>query len=554
MLRVCRVIKVEAACFAGCVCGRRLVLLVQRVRRVAGCCGFWSETGVSVEIAVLSIFCAALLSCVAANLSILYALGFGLLLFLGYGKARHHTWRDLGAMVFSGIRTVGDILIVFLLIGVLTAMWRTSGTLPVVIGLAMNLVQPHLMPLLAFLLNCAVSVLTGTAFGTAATMGVICMTMANSMGIDPLLTGGAILSGVFFGDRCSPVSTSALLVSKITHTNLFTNIRHMVRTAAIPFALACLVYGVLGLVRSAGSSGVNVAAIFAREFDMGWYMVLPAVVMLVLAVLKVSVKIAMGISILLAAVFSYVFQGASALALLRAAIIGFSASDGGVGQLLNGGGVVSMLNVAAIVCLSSAYAGIFARTGLLAGVLHLTARLESRVGDFAAMLLTSIAASMVACNQTLAIMLTDQLCGVGGGDSASLAGDSTTAVAAESGVVDVSGTSGSERAADVSGAAGSERTVSASTTPHYAYDEKVRERKALNLEDSAVVVCPLIPWSIAGAVPLASVGAPQASILAACFLYLLPLCRVVWQLWTARRARREPSGFRKIRNVFAQQL
>ena len=38
--------------------------------------------------------------------------------------------------------------------------------------------------------------------------------------------------------------------------------------------------------------------------------------------------------------------------------------------------------------------------------------------------------------------------------------------------------------------------------------ENDEQRKVINLEDTAVVVAPLIPWSIAGAVPLASVGAP----------------------------------------------
>jgi NhaC family Na+:H+ antiporter len=137
-----------------------------------------------------------------------------------------------------------------------------------------------------------------------------------------------------------------------------------------------------------------------------------------------------------------------------------------------------MVNVAAIVCLSSSYAGIFEKTGILDGVKRHIAQMESKAGDFAGMFATSIIAGMVACNQTLDIMLTHQLCG---------------------GSID--------------------RT-----------DERAREQKALNLEDSAVVICPLIPWSIASAVPLATVGAPQISVLAACFLYVLPLSRLVVSL------------------------
>ena len=48
----------------------------------------------------------------------------------------------------------------------------------------------------------------------------------------------------------------------------------------------------------------------------------------------------------------------------------------------------------------------------------------------------------------------------------------------------------------------------------------------LDLEDAVVVVAPLVPWSIAGGVPLASIAAPTASIFFACYLYLLPLWRL----------------------------
>ena len=94
------------------------------------------------------------------------------------------------------------------------------------------------------------------------------------------------------------------------------------------------------------------------------------------------------------------------------------------------------------------------------------------------MLLTSAAAGMVACNQTLAIMLTHQLCG---------------------GV------------------------------------EEDPEKLANDLEDTAVVVAPLVPWSIAGGVPLASVGAPAAAIPLALFLWVLPVWRLAVSVLHRRR-------------------
>ena len=56
--------------------------------------------------------------------------------------------------------------------------------------------------------------------------------------------------------------------------------------------------------------------------------------------------------------------------------------------------------------LSAAYSGIFQATGLLD-----TARVGiARITPFGAMLCTAVAASMIACNQTLSILLTHQLC------------------------------------------------------------------------------------------------------------------------------------------------
>ena len=50
---------------------------------------------------------------------------------------------------------------------------------------------------------------------------------------------------------------------------------------------------------------------------------------------------------------------------------------------------------------------------------------------------------------------------------------------------------------------------------------------AMALENSAILLCGLIPWSIAGGVPLASAGAPITGMLAAFYLYLVPLYALV---------------------------
>ena len=167
------------------------------------------------EITILIIFILGLTASVIARIPIIYALLFGYLLFSAYALKKGYSVKAVLKMSFEGIKTTKNILITFMLIGVLTALWRAGGTIGAIISYSEKLISPKSFVIAAFLLNCLVSFLTGTAFGTAATMGAICMTIAYAMGINPLMVGGAVLSGSYFGDRCSPVSTSALLVSEI---------------------------------------------------------------------------------------------------------------------------------------------------------------------------------------------------------------------------------------------------------------------------------------------------------------------------------------------------
>lgn len=225
--------------------------------------------------------------------------------------------------------------------------------------LLLGICAPSIMLLASFLLCSLVSFLTGTAFGTAATMGVICRTMAKSMNVSDILAGGAILAGIYFGDRCSPVSG------------------------------------------------------------------LPAL-----------------------------------------CISGFQPDDIQISRLMGGGGILSNMKVIAIVGISSCYSGIFKGTDFLHGIKDLVGKLNSKITPFGTTLLTSVVTAAVSCNQTLSIMLTNQLCGENNPD---------------------------------------------------------KKEFALSLENSAVVVAPLIPWSIASAVPLAFIGAPTMSVCAAIYLYLLPI-------------------------------
>ncbi len=102
---------------------------------------------------ILGLFCAALLLGLVLDISMLYALSFGLLLFWLYGRWKGFGWKELARMTWEGIATVSRILITFLLIGVMTALWRAAGTVPLIVSYASALIRPSVFLLMCFLLN-----------------------------------------------------------------------------------------------------------------------------------------------------------------------------------------------------------------------------------------------------------------------------------------------------------------------------------------------------------------------------------------------------------------
>lgn len=81
--------------------------------------------------------------------------------------------------------------------------------------------------ILALLIGLGIFLYLGTSFGVAGTVGVIFMALARSGGVNPVVTAGVLMSGTYFGDRTSPVSSSANLVAGITGTKVYDNVKMM---------------------------------------------------------------------------------------------------------------------------------------------------------------------------------------------------------------------------------------------------------------------------------------------------------------------------------------
>ncbi|MCL4586151.1 Na+/H+ antiporter NhaC family protein [Fusobacterium nucleatum] len=421
------------------------------------------------SIIAILLFSLSLITCLLLKFSVVYALVIGYIIFIIYGLIKRHNLIILIKKSFEGVLTVKNILLVFILIGMITALWRASGTIAFIVYMGSKLVSPSILILLTFLLCSILSVLIGTSLGTAATMGVICASIGKTMGVNPYYVGGAVLSGIYFGDRCSPMSTSALLIAELTKTNLYTNIKLMIKTSVIPFIVTCLFYLLLGFKSTVSNISVDVTEIFKQNYNLNTIVIIPAILIILLSLLKINVKKTMLVSIVISFIIAIFIQRDSIVVLINYSIFGYHHTNERLNLMMKGGGILSMVNVSLIVGISSSYSGIFKETKMLVSLKKYLKDFSKKTSNYFVIFLSSIISGAIACNQSLGTILTNELCG-----------------------------------------------------------ELVEKQKmAIILENTIILLVGLIPWNIAMGVPLKTIGIGVMSGIYAFYLYFLPL----WNLF-----------------------
>ncbi|MDO6353676.1 Na+/H+ antiporter NhaC family protein [Caloramator sp. CAR-1] len=405
------------------------------------------------------------------NISIIYPLIIGLLLFSFYSYKLGFSFNEILKMIFKGGKKSTVVIKIFILIGAVMGVWLSSGVVPYIVYLGIKFMNPKFFLVYTFIICSITSYLIGSAFGTVGTIGIALIILAKGAGININLAAGAILSGSFFGDRCSPMSSSANLVANLTETELYVNVKNMIKNSLIPTVITILIYLLLSINLNISMVNKNIVKDISKEFILTPYLLLPAIIIIILSLFKVDVKKSISVSII-AAIFLDVFvQNRNIVETLKYMIFGFKIDNNNlVAQIIKGGGILSMLKVSMIVFLSSAYSGIFEETKMLQKIEGGIARLSERIGNTPSTIMVSIITSMIGFTQALAVILAVQF------------------------------------------AKG-------------LYKDKYK--LALDIENSAIVIAPLIPWNIAGAVPASIMGVNSGLIIYAVYLYVLPIYNII---------------------------
>lgn len=436
-------------------------------------------------ILAIVIFTVSLVYSIFNQISTIIPLVIGMVSFSAAALHRGHKLKSIIQMILRGMKKSLSLMPIFALIGMITALWRASGTIPFFVYYGTIIMNPNYFILFAFLLSCFVSFVLGTSFGTAGTIGIVLMVLAKSGGVNIYMAAGAAISGAFFGDRCSPVSSSANLVAIVTETNLYDNVKRMFVTGALPFIASVLVYLFLSKGNPINVTNNPLIDEFSFYFNLNAATILPAFIIFLLAAFKKSVKVSMLCSIITAIFVSYYFQNLTLQEIIKAMLTGYELkADSQLSGIISGGGLMSMVSVSFVVLIASSYSGIFEGTDMLHDIQGFLVKMSEKAGVYITTVFTSIVTCAFCCNQTLPILLTYDLM----------------------------------------------RNI---------YTEKglTKNHIAIDIENTVILIAELFPWSVAIAVPLATMGVDAKAIPYAVFLYFVPLMAHLPDLIIKRRER-----------------
>ena len=329
-----------------------------------------------------------------------------------YGLVLGYKWDGLSKDMLKSGATMLEAALMIALVGGLIGAWIIGGTIPSMIYYGLKLISPQMFAPLTFLLCVITSMVTGSNWGTVGTVGVALFGVAAGMGFPLPLTVGAIVSGAVIGDKLSPLSDTTLLASASTKTNLFDHVISMLYTT-VPLIIICFVlYTVLGLKYSTEDLNYsNISALMdglSANFNISILTLLPLILVLVLAFMRMPPLAVFGIGLAASIVFSVVLQPVALKDVFSAVVSGYSSNSGIdlIDNLLSRGGINSMLGVMMIAILAGMLSGIMSHMSILETVINrMTGALRSPAALVTLVALLCSGLAIGACDQYLILTL-----------------------------------------------------------------------------------------------------------------------------------------------------
>lgn len=323
------------------------------------------------------------------------------------------TWKELEEGILSTINTTMQAILILLVVGMLIGTWILGGVVPAMIYWGLNILSPSIFLVATTLICAIVSISTGSSWTTAGTIGIALLGIGSALGIPNTIIAGAIISGAYFGDKMSPLSDTTNLAPAMAGTTLFEHINHMLYTTIPALLISLILYGIIGF-KYAGSQIDTTQisqiqnALINNYNTLSPLLLLVPVAVIVMVIFKVPAIPGLIAGVLLGAIVSVVFQGASIADVFVVAKGGYISSTGMdfVDQLLTRGGLDSMLGTVSLMLCALTVGGILEKTGMLEALARAILKVaKGTFGLIAATIFTCIGTNLAVADQYLAIVI-----------------------------------------------------------------------------------------------------------------------------------------------------
>ncbi|SFB02415.1 transporter, NhaC family (TC 2.A.35) [Lentibacillus halodurans] len=336
-------------------------------------------------------------------------------------------WEDMMEGIQEKIKQAMPAILILISIGILIGAWMISGTIPMMIYYGLKIIDPTFIVLIAFVVSAIISIVTGTSWGSAGTVGVALMGIATGLGANLPATAGAIVAGAYFGDKLSPLSDTTNLAPVAAGSELYEHIRHMLWTTIPAAVVSILVYLFVGFNLSADNVStpetMNVMLQTLTEmFDWSIWLLLPPAIILYGSIGKKPTLPTIILSSFIAALLGKFIQGFNAVDIFASTVSGFDVSmvnrtnfdaDGviwEVTRLVNQGGMQSMTGVVLIAFSAFIFAGIITKSGSLEVIIQTLMKIVKRTGDLIlTTVLSCITMALVTGNSYLSIIVPGEI-------------------------------------------------------------------------------------------------------------------------------------------------
>lgn len=344
------------------------------------------------------------------EIAIILATAVAALVAIAHGRK----WKDIEIGMVRGINLAMNAVLILIAIGTMIGTWMLGGIVPTMIFYGLQIISPQIF-LVATLIICSIiSLGTGSSWSTAGTVGVALIVIGEGLGIPNYMVAGAVISGAYVGDKMSPLSDTTNLAPGVAGTDLFTHIKHMVWTTAPGYIIAIILYTIIGLQFAGGTMQTKeideMVNALSAGFNINPLLLLAPLLVIAMVVMKIPALPAVLGGTVVGAVFAMTFQGAS-LSHVVAASYDYSTvfTTTGLPQvddLLNRGGLYSMLQTVGLIIVALSFGGIMEKTGMLKTIAKsLLSRAKTTGSLVATTIFSCIAMNIVAAEQYMSIVI-----------------------------------------------------------------------------------------------------------------------------------------------------